>query len=329
MTLETERLLLRPWEETDAEECYKYAKDPRVGPMAGWPMHTSVENSRQVIHDVLMVPETYAIVLKKTGLPIGSIGLHHNDLASKDDEAELGYWLGVPYWGRGLVPEAAKELLRHAFEDLNLARVWCGYYDGNEKSKRVQEKLSFRHQWTSDEVPVPQMGETRKGHVNLLTKEEWEGLITLFTPSLEDLWFRRKMMADPETMSYNHAWGGTIPFPQEEWRDWYDFWIVNHEDKRYYRYLMDNTGRFIGEIAYHYDSGRNLYVADVIVHAPYRGKGYGNIGLDLLCSAAKKNGVDVLYDDIAIDNPAITMFLKHGFIEEYRTDEIIMLKKEL
>ena len=329
MTLETERLILRPWEEADAEECYKYAKDPQVGPIAGWPMHTSVENSRQVIRDVLMVPETYTIVLRETGLPIGSIGLHHNDLASKDDEAELGYWLGVSYWGQSLVPEAARELLRHAFEDLNLARVWCGYYDGNEKSKRVQEKLGFKYQWTTKDAPVPQMGETRKEHVNLLTKVEWEGLITLYTPSLEDLWFRQKMMADPETMSYNHAWGGTIPFPQEEWRDWYDFWIVNHEDKRYYRYLRDNTGRFIGEIAYHYDSGRNLYVADVIVHAPYRGKGYGNIGLDLLCSAAKKNGVDVLYDDIAIDNLAITMFLKNGFVEEYRTDEIIMLKKEL
>lgn len=63
--------------------------------------------------------------------------------------------------------------------------------------------------------------------------------------------------------------------------------------------------------------------------APYRGKGYGNIGLERLCNAAKKNGVDVLYDDIAIDNPAITMFLKHGFIEEYRTKKIIMLRKEL
>ena len=179
--LETKRLILRPWEDVDAEECYKYAKDPRVGPIAGWPVHTSVENSRQVIRDVLMVPETYAIVLKETGLPIGSIGLHHNDLASKDDEAELGYWLGVPYWGRGFVPEAARELLRHAFEDLNLARVWCGYYDGNEKSKRVQEKLGFKHQWTTENVPVPQMGETRKGHVNLLTKEEWGGLITPYT----------------------------------------------------------------------------------------------------------------------------------------------------
>lgn len=126
MVFETDRLILRPWKEADAEECYQYAKDPHVGPNAGWPVHTSVENSRQIIRDVLTVPETYAIVLKETGLPIGSIGLHfHSELAEKDDEAELGYWLGVPYWGRGLVTEATRELLRHAFEGLKLSRVWC------------------------------------------------------------------------------------------------------------------------------------------------------------------------------------------------------------
>ncbi len=173
MILETERLILRPWDETDAEECYKYAKDSLVGPIAGWPVHTSIEHSHQVICDVLMVPETYAIMLKETGLPIGSIGLHRKDLAEKADEMELGYWLGVPYWGHGLVPEAAQEILRHAFEDLNLARIWCGYYDGNEKSKRVQEKLGFKYQWTTEHAPVPQMGETRKGYVNLLRKEDY------------------------------------------------------------------------------------------------------------------------------------------------------------
>ena len=174
MVFETERLILRPWEEADAEECYRYAKDPRVGPIAGWPVHTSVENSCQIIRDVLMAPETYAIVLKETGLPIGCIGFHRDDLAKGSDEMELGYWLGVPYWGRGLVPEAARELLRHAFEDLELERVWCGYYDGNEKSKRVQEKLGFKHQWTTEDSPVPLLNETRVGHVNLLTKEEWQ-----------------------------------------------------------------------------------------------------------------------------------------------------------
>lgn len=174
MVLETERLLLRPWDETDAEECYRYAKDPRVGPIAGWPPHTSAEHSRQVIRDALRAPETYAIVLKETGLPIGSIGLHRNDLAEGDDEMELGYWIGVPHWGRGYALDAARALLRHAFEELKLARVWCGYYEGNARSRRVQEKLGFQYQWTSENVPVPQLGETRRGYVSLLTKADWE-----------------------------------------------------------------------------------------------------------------------------------------------------------
>ncbi len=174
MILETERLLLRPWEEADAEECYRYARDPRVGPIAGWPPHTSVEESRRIIRDVLSAPETYAIVLKETGLPVGCIGLHHDDLAPGEDEAELGYWLGVPFWGRGLMPEAGRALLRRAFEDLGLQRVWCGYYEGNEKSKRVQEKLRFRYIRTSEAVPVPRMGETRRGCVNCLSRDQWQ-----------------------------------------------------------------------------------------------------------------------------------------------------------
>ena len=174
MTFETNRILLRPWVESDAEALYESAKDPRVGPAAGWKPHTSVENSREIIEKVLAVPETYAIVLKETGQAIGSIGLHfHSDLA-REGEPELGYWVGVPYWGRGIAPEAATLLLDHAFFDLGFEKVWCGYYDGNEKSKRVQEKLGFVHQWTSDDVPVPQLGEVRRGHVNLLTKSNWE-----------------------------------------------------------------------------------------------------------------------------------------------------------
>ena len=177
MILQTERLLLRPWQEADAEECFKYARDPRVGPMAGWPVHTDAENSRQIIRDVLSGPEIYAIVLKETGLPVGSIGLHaRSGVARADGEAELGYWLGVPYWGRGLVPEAAEAMLRRAFADLDLARVWCCYFEGNEKSRRVQEKLGFRYVRTVENTPVPLLGETRKSYVNLLTREDWETL---------------------------------------------------------------------------------------------------------------------------------------------------------
>lgn len=153
--------------------------------------------------------------------------------------------------------------------------------------------------------------------------------MTLHTPTLDDLWFKEALLADPETMSYNHAYGSTISLPREKWAAWYDRWISHHEGKRFYRYLMREDGTFVGEIAYRLDEERGIYIADVIVHAKYRGRGYGRIGLELLCQDAKSGGVTVLYDDIAIDNPAVTLFLRCGFTEEYRTDEIIMLKKQL
>ena len=176
MALQTERLLLRRWEDGDAERLYEYASDPDVGPRTGWPPHRDIEESRYVIRNVLNGPEAYAICLKADGRPIGSIELALNgctDLTGRDDECALGYWLGKPFWGRGIMPEAAGELVRRAFEDLGMRCVWVGYYDGNEKSHRVQQKCGFRYQWTTDEVDVPLMHETRKGHVSRLTKEEW------------------------------------------------------------------------------------------------------------------------------------------------------------
>ena len=176
MNMETERLIMRPWLDSDAEELYKYAKDPDVGYPAGWPAHKSPEDSRRIIKEILSASETYAIVLKETGLPIGSIGLMPGgvtDLTDEKDEYELGYWIGKPYWGRGLTPEAAREMIRHAFEDLKCKKVWCGYYDGNVKSKRVQEKCGFKYVKTTENIYVKQIGETRTGHVNCLTKEDW------------------------------------------------------------------------------------------------------------------------------------------------------------
>jgi len=177
MILETGRLILRRWEEADAEELYQYAKDPAVGPIAGWPPHTSVENSREIIRDVLTAPETYAVVLKETGKPVGSIGImfgKNGHAPMGEQEAEIGYWIGVPYWGQGLIPEAVRELLRRCFEDLNCTAVWCGYYDGNLKSKRVQEKCGFRYHHTEKDKLCELMGDIRTEHFTYLTKENWE-----------------------------------------------------------------------------------------------------------------------------------------------------------
>ena len=173
MTLQTERLILRPWTENDAEDLYIYASDAEVGPPAGWPPHTSVENSREIIRTVLSAPETYAVCLKENNKPIGSVGLHRNDLAEHDDEFELGYWIGKPFWGQGLIPEAAKEVLRYAFEELGMSRIWCGYYDGNIKSRHVQDKLGFIYHHTTEGIKVDLLNEIRSGHAMLMTKETW------------------------------------------------------------------------------------------------------------------------------------------------------------
>lgn len=176
MILQTPRLILRPWQESDAESLYQYASDPKVGPPAGWPPHTSVENSLAIIRSVLCAPQTYAVVDKTTDCAVGSIGLmigKASAIGIPDTEAEIGYWIGVPYWGKGLIPEAAKELIRYAFEDLHLEKLWCGYYDGNIKSRRVQEKCGFVYHATRENVPCSMLNETRTEHITCLTRENW------------------------------------------------------------------------------------------------------------------------------------------------------------
>ena len=177
MPLETPRLILRPWRLSDARFLFRYASHPAVGPVAGWAAHKSVLESRQVIVRHLSGPETYAVVLKSAGHPVGCVGLllgEKSNLALPDGEAELGYWLGVPFWGRGLIPEAADALVRRAFDDLRLRKIWCGHYDGNANSRRVQEKCGFRFHHIIPHAPTAIKGDFRVEHVSCLTAQEWK-----------------------------------------------------------------------------------------------------------------------------------------------------------
>ena len=173
--METERLILRPWREEDAPSLYKYAKNPAVGPIAGWPPHTSVENSREVIRDILSAPETYAVVLKETNEPVGSVGIMFGDSVHSADmqegDAEIGYWIGVPYWGKGLIPEAVNRLLRRCFEELGVKRVWCGYYDIIRKSKFPQNpkrSVRFSGKRTKRSVQKRKARNTQKAETKVL-----------------------------------------------------------------------------------------------------------------------------------------------------------------
>lgn len=174
MNFDTERLIFRPWREDDAEELYRYASDPDVGPAAGWTVHTSVENSREIIKNVLSAEDTYALVLKETGLPVGSLGIMRNSNHAAENEAEIGFWIGKPLWGRGLMPEAVEEALRLCFEELGFARVWCCYYEGNEKSRRVQEKCGFVFARRVENSLCSMLNELRTEIVNVIDRETWE-----------------------------------------------------------------------------------------------------------------------------------------------------------
>lgn len=177
--IETTRLILRPWREDDAKSLFKYAQDPDIGPIAGWPPHTSVEDSLEIIRTVFAAPETYAVILKETKEPIGCCGIMFADSLHTADmdkgEAEIGYWIGKPYWGQGLIPEAVKALLSRCFNKLSLDAVWCGHYDGNLKSKRVCEKSGFNYHHTNTDVTSP-LGDKRTEHFYLMTKNDYNAL---------------------------------------------------------------------------------------------------------------------------------------------------------
>lgn len=153
-------------------------------------------------------------------------------------------------------------------------------------------------------------------------------MIRLYRPEPEDLWFKQTMLADEETMAYNHARGGTIRFDRDRWDAWYKKWLCAPEQIYFYRYLADaESGEFLGEIAYHPEEG--LCMADVLVYAPHRRRGIGREGLRLLCEQAKVHRIYELYDRIAADNPSIVLFEQEGFICIRNDPDGIMVKKIL
>lgn len=147
--LETDRLILRPWEESDLEDFYEYASVPGVGEMAGWKYHESIEVSKQVLDSFIEEKNVFAVVLKENNKVIGSLGLHPS--WANDDPAykalvqkEIGYVLSKAYWGNGLMPEAVKRAIQFCFEVIGLEAVAIGHFQTNNQSRRVIEKCGFK-----------------------------------------------------------------------------------------------------------------------------------------------------------------------------------------
>ena len=173
VTLETERLILRPFRQEDLQDFYEYASVVGVGEMAGWRHHDSIEKSQEILDMFINKDKTFAIVLKENGKVIGSLGVEKYGMEEALTEfndylgREIGYVLSKEHWGKGIMPEAASAIIDYLFGSLDLDFLTCGYYDFNSQSRRVQEKCGFKpyRKLNMD----TRLGTTEPGVLNLLT----------------------------------------------------------------------------------------------------------------------------------------------------------------
>lgn len=149
VVLETERLILRPWELSDLDDFFEYASVPGVGEMAGWPHHESKKDSLIILKRFVEAKKTFAIVYKENNKVIGSLGIEMYGNEEKLSEffhyqgRSIGYVLSKDYWGRGLMPEALNAVVNYLFYDLQYDFLLSGHFDRNPRSRRVQEKCGF------------------------------------------------------------------------------------------------------------------------------------------------------------------------------------------
>ena len=172
--IETERLILRPWRESDTDDLYEYAKDPDVGIHAGWKPHESLDESRSIV-ELFMSGSAgivWAIENKSDGKVIGSVGLHKRSRLKLAHDLELGYVLSKQYWGAGIMTEATSAVVRHAFTSLGAETLAVSHFDGNERSRRVIEKLGFRYVRKYEKSYKRFDGEFLAEHVYIMSASE-------------------------------------------------------------------------------------------------------------------------------------------------------------
>ncbi len=174
--LETARLILRGFKMEDLGDLYVYASDPHIGPAAGWKPHQNQEETRQILRMFIAQDEVWAIVDRESGRVIGSIGLHRDDKRSQSGSKMLGYVLAEPYWGRGLATEAARAVLRHAFEYMGLDIVSVIHFPFNVQSRRVIEKCGFHYEGTIRRATMLYSGEIYDDVCYSMTRGEWAAM---------------------------------------------------------------------------------------------------------------------------------------------------------
>ena len=161
--LQTKRLILRPFKLSDSKIVQELAGDSRIAettlniphPYKDGIAEAWIGTHRESFYNNTGI--TYAIVKKDDNKLIGAIGLMIN---SNHKKAELGYWIGVPYWGQGYCTESSKEIIKLGFDILDLNKIFARARVENIASWTVMEKINMkyegtlRHEVIKDGVPI-------------------------------------------------------------------------------------------------------------------------------------------------------------------------------
>ena len=176
-TIETQRLILRCAELTDAEAMFRnWASDPEVTKYLTWPPHTSLEVSRRILENWVEANAQidryhWMIVLKELDQPIGSITVveHRDDIG----EAEVGYCIGKQWWHKGLVTEAMMAVMGYLFDQVGMNRVEARHDLNNPHSGGVMKKCGMRYEGTLRRADRNNQGICDTAVYGML-KEEWK-----------------------------------------------------------------------------------------------------------------------------------------------------------
>lgn len=175
-TLTTARLTLDRMTDADIPRLAELCGDKRIAATTLSIPHPYTEDVARAWvagHDDLIAAGSiypFAIRISATGELVGGVGLHPN---ATHRRAEIGYWVGVPYWGHGYCTEAAREAIRFGFEDLQLNAITCGYFVGNTASQRVMHKLGITPEGVRRQHYV-RFEEYIDLAVGTLLRSEWE-----------------------------------------------------------------------------------------------------------------------------------------------------------
>ena len=289
-SLETVRLLIRPFQEEDADAFFACCQNPNLGNNAGWAPHKTIEESREILQNVFIGQKNiWAMILKDAQQLIGSIGIVPDPKRENPQVRMLGYWLDEAHWGKGYMTEAVQAILNYGFNELQLSLITANCYPHNKRSQQVLERNGFIYEGVLHQAEL-----TYNGNI------------------FDHLCYYLPNICQPAPQDYDEileVWEASVRhthhFLTEEHIQFYKPLVRNHYLPAVELYIIRDAGRKI--VAFMGLSDELIEM--LFVNPGEQGKGYGK---RLLEYATRKKQLDKV--DVNEQNEkALSFYLHMGF----------------